>query len=30
MVSRFYRRHSYMDFQLFSAKLHQEFGDIRE
>jgi hypothetical protein len=27
---RFYRRHSYTDFQLFSVKLHQEFGVIRE
>jgi hypothetical protein len=26
---RFYRRHSYMDFQLFSVKVHQEFGEIR-
>jgi len=25
---RFYRRHSYDDFQLFSVKLHQEFGEI--
>jgi hypothetical protein len=25
---RFYRRHSYDDFQLFSVKLHQEFGKI--
>jgi hypothetical protein len=27
---RFYRRHSYTDFQLFSVKVHQEFGEIRE
>jgi hypothetical protein len=26
---RFYRRHSYTDFQLFSVKVHQEFGQIR-
>jgi hypothetical protein len=26
---RFYRRLSYMDFQLFSVKVHQEFGGIR-
>jgi len=26
---RFYRRHSYADFQLFSVKVHQEFGGIR-
>jgi hypothetical protein len=26
---RFYRRHSYADFQLFSVKVHQEFGEIR-
>jgi hypothetical protein len=26
---RFYRRHSYADFQLFSVKVHQEFGQIR-
>ena len=27
---RFYRRHSYTDFQLFSVKIHQAFGDIKE
>jgi hypothetical protein len=26
---RFYRRHSYTDFQLFSVKVHQEFGQVR-
>ena len=26
---RFYRRHSYDDFHLFSVKVHQEFGEIR-
>lgn len=26
---RFYRRHSYSDFRLFSVKVHQEFGEIR-
>jgi hypothetical protein len=26
---RFYRRHSYADFQLFSVKVHQEFGRIK-
>jgi hypothetical protein len=26
---RFYRRHSYTDFQVFSVKVHQEFGEIR-
>jgi hypothetical protein len=26
---RFYRRHSYTDFQLFLVKVHQEFGQIR-
>ena len=26
---RFYRRHSYRDFQLFSVKVRQEFGEIR-
>jgi hypothetical protein len=26
---RFYRRLSYADFQLFSVKVHQEFGGIR-
>jgi hypothetical protein len=27
---RFYRRHSYADYQLFSVRVHQEFGDVRE
>jgi hypothetical protein len=26
---RFYRRHSYADFKLFSVKVHQTFGEIR-
>jgi hypothetical protein len=27
---RFYRRHSYANFQVFSVKVHQEFGDLRK
>jgi hypothetical protein len=27
---RFYRRHSYTDFQVFSVKVHEEFGKVRE
>ena len=27
---RFYRRHSYTSFQVFSVKVHEEFGNVRE
>jgi hypothetical protein len=27
---RFYRRHSYTNFQVFSVKVHEELGNVKE